>query len=71
MTGKAKILLLFALTGYPLLVLSQSDTTRTDSVTREYELRGTVVRTNRGTKSRWRVENTELIGQMQLKRAAC
>lgn len=71
MTGKAKILLLFALTGYPLLVLSQSDTTRTDSVTREYELRGTVVRANRGTKSRWRVENTELIGQMQLKRAAC
>lgn len=71
MTGKARILLLFALTGYPLLVLSQSDTTRTDSVTREYELRGTVVRANRGTKSRWRVENTELIGQMQLKRAAC
>lgn len=70
MTGKAKLLLLLAIAGQAH-ALAQSDTTRTDSVAREYELRGTVVRASRGTKAGWRVENTDLIGQMQLKRAAC
>lgn len=53
----------------PLVPLGLSG--QTDSIAKSYNLSNAVVRVNRGVKSKYRVDNTELIGQSQLVRAAC
>ncbi|MGM9796114.1 MAG: TonB-dependent receptor plug domain-containing protein [Parabacteroides sp.] len=49
----------------------QEQTTTPDSIFSEQELQGVVVKAASGTKSLYRINNTEIIGQSQLIRAAC
>lgn len=60
---------LIGLLGYTFV--SQQMAAQTDSVADTRELKAVVVKATNGIKSRFRVDNTEIIGQGQLIRAAC
>lgn len=51
--------------------MSQQMLAQTDSVADTRELKAVVVKATNGIKSRFRVDNAEIIGQGQLIRAAC
>lgn len=55
----------------PMLAAAQTDSVPADSVHKEYELENVVVSASNGTRSKYLVSNTDLIGQSQLRRAAC
>ena len=61
--------LLIGLLGYTFV--SQQMAAQTDSVADTRELKAVVVKATNGIKSRFRVDNAEIIGQGQLVRAAC
>lgn len=65
---------LLAAMGFILYETGQAQTEQTtppDSIFSEQELQGVVVKATNGTKSLYRINNTEIIGQSQLIRAAC
>ncbi|MGN0214567.1 MAG: TonB-dependent receptor plug domain-containing protein [Muribaculaceae bacterium] len=55
----------------PFAVVAQTRVEPNDSVYKEYELGDVVVSASNGMRSKYLVSNTELIGQSQLRRAAC
>ena len=61
--------ILIGLLGYTFV--SQQMLAQTDSVADTRELKAVVVKATNGIKSRFRVDNSEIIGQGQLIRAAC
>ena len=61
--------ILISLLGYTFV--SQQMLAQTDSIADTRELKAVVVKATNGIKSRFRVDNAEIIGQGQLIRAAC
>lgn len=63
--------ILFLFVSLPLAALGQTDSVPNDSLFKEHELGNVVVSASSGTRSKYLVSNTDLIGQSQLRRAAC
>ena len=61
--------LLISLLGYTFV--SQQMVAQTDSIANTHELKNVVVKATNGIKSKYRVDNADIIGQGQLIRAAC
>lgn len=61
--------LLIGLLGYTFV--SQHTLAQTDSIANTQELKDVVVKATNGIKSKYRIDNTDIIGQGQLIRAAC
>ena len=61
--------LLIGLLGYTFV--SQQISAQTDSIANTHELKNVTVKATNGIKSKYRVDNAEIIGQGQLIRAAC
>ena len=61
--------LLIGLLGYTFA--SQHTLAQTDSIANTQELKDVVVKATNGIKSKYRIDNTDIIGQGQLIRAAC
>ena len=53
------------------MFVSQGMTAQTDSIAATHELKDVVVKATNGIKSKYRVDNADIIGQGQLIRAAC
>lgn len=53
------------------LSVSQQMMAQTDSIAGAHELKNVEVKATKGVKSRFRIDNTDIIGQGQLIRAAC
>ena len=61
--------ILIGLLGYTFV--SQQVSAQTDSIASTHELKNVTVKATNGIKSKYRVDNAEIIGQGQLIRAAC
>ena len=61
--------ILIGLLGYSFV--SQQMLAQTDSIASRHELKNVTVKATNGIKSKYRVDNAEIIGQGQLIRAAC